>query len=405
MSASASERGLARRWLRRLALLAGGSVAGLLLAESVLSIAHPPNERFLVQQPNLQRLLRPDSEVLPGVTGESRFETSSWGLRSDEWGGDAEVAFLALGGSTTECRMLDQQEAWPRRVQTRLNRLGGPSVWVGNAGKSGRNTRSHVLQIEHLPAQLPRLRAVVALMGGNDLLLRLRRGDDFVLGFRERNERVETQLGTAFYRLPESFWAKTYEPRRPFYKKTGLWRLAREAREVVQASRASRGAGVLVVEDGAGRHLVEARRQRVSPRPLRDSLPDLTTALGEYRRSLRRMAELAQAQSLRLILLTQPTLWRGDLPPELDRLLWIGHGEEGVYYSNEALGDGIARYNRVMLEVCEERRVECVDLARLLPRDTTVFYDDMHFNEAGADRVAETVASRLAAAPPFGAGR
>jgi hypothetical protein len=52
--------------------------------------------------------------------------------------------------------------------------------------------------------------------------------------------------------------------------------------------------------------------------------------------------------------------------------------------------------------VCRERGLECVDLAAKLPRDTSVFYDDCHFNESGARRVAEVLAEHLLGRAPFG---
>jgi hypothetical protein len=37
----------------------------------------------------------------------------------------------------------------------------------------------------------------------------------------------------------------------------------------------------------------------------------------------------------------------------------------------------------------------------LLPKDTRSFYDDIHFNEAGAEAVARALFRYLAARPPF----
>ena len=44
---------------------------------------------------------------------------------------------LTLGGSSTECLVLDQTEAWPQLLQDRLNETNKYQVWVGNAGQSG----------------------------------------------------------------------------------------------------------------------------------------------------------------------------------------------------------------------------------------------------------------------------
>jgi hypothetical protein len=62
------------------------------------------------------------------------------------------------------------------------------------------------------------------------------------------------------------------------------------------------------------------------------------------------------------------------------------------YYSVEALSEGMRLYNERLLAVCKAEGAECVDLASMLPRDLTVFYDDTHFNEGGSRRVAELLA-------------
>ena len=50
-----------------------------------------------------------------------------------------------------------------------------------------------------------------------------------------------------------------------------------------------------------------------------------------------------------------------------------------------------------MLDVCREEGVDCLDLAALIPKDTSAFYDDCHFNIAGNAKVAAAVTDFLAA--------
>jgi hypothetical protein len=61
------------------------------------------------------------------------------------------------------------------------------------------------------------------------------------------------------------------------------------------------------------------------------------------------------------------------------------------YYSPRALAEGIRRFNESLLDVCDQRRVACIDLAREIPKRATYFYDDMHLSEAGADFASDAV--------------
>ena len=74
------------------------------------------------------------------------------------------------------------------------------------------------------------------------------------------------------------------------------------------------------------------------------------------------------------------------------------------YYAVEPLAQGMASFNETLIRICQERAVECVDLASALPKDATIFYDDAHFNENGARRVAEILAAYLGERPPFADG-
>ena len=90
-------------------------------------------------------------------------------------------------------------------------------------------------------------------------------------------------------------------------------------------------------------------------------------------------------------------LWDEQLSPQAEALLWMGNtAEAGHYVSVAGLRQGIDRYNEVLQLVCDELRVACIDLRPLRGR-AEFFYDDCHFNEAGAREVAGIVAPRLSA--------
>ena len=90
--------------------------------------------------------------------------------------------------------------------------------------------------------------------------------------------------------------------------------------------------------------------------------------------------------------------------PEQERgLLWMGWRPDGKFYTTTALKKAMDSYNARVMDICRKADLECVDLAKLLPPSTDVFYDDMHFNESGARSVADSLASFFRLRTPFAA--
>jgi len=229
------------------------------------------------------------------------------------------------------------------------------------------------------------------LVGINDLQYRLALDADFRPEPLESSDYRVRLMQRAFSELPRRYRSG------PLYKRTEMWRRLRALKLLLS--------GWIGVEphmqDETGSNLVTWRQHRQGAARLRDSLPDLTPALQEYARQLNGLLDEARRFGTRVILVTQPAIWRPGLPPRVRQLLWMGgvgdfQAQSGKdYYSVEAMARGLDRYNQTLLEVCRDRGAECLDLAAALPKDTTIFYDDVHFNEAGAQRVAKVFAAYL----------
>lgn len=385
-----------KRFVGLVVLCAFALVLALLAGELVLRLAFPSlsGDEVYIWPPHLRKVFHPSPLVMPGITGPSRFSINSIGLRGDEPDPAATYRILALGGSATECLYLDQDEAWPALLQQDLNqRLSIQRVWVGNGGMSGRTSEHHLVALEYLPLDKLQIDAVVVMVGINDLATRLARDTDYdpnSLGKPDAQEWLRIQTFSGSY-LPR--------PGDSFIKNTALWRLLRKVLDMLPREDAQDKFATMFV------HLRE-RRQHASA--IREELPDLSSALDAYASTLNRMVDMANERSVRLILVTQPTLWRSDLPADLTALLWSGAigspqtGVDGPYYSVGALARAMQAYNATLLQVCQQRQIECVDLASMLAKDTTVFYDDVHFNESGARQVADILAGYLESTFPQG---
>jgi lysophospholipase L1-like esterase len=385
------------------------SLAGALaLAEGALRLAFPAEKRHYVWSPGLTRNLRTDPVQVPGPPRNARFTVNTQGIRGPELGAN-EHRILAIGGSTTECLYIDDAETWPARVQRALPRTAdGRAVWIGNVGKSGRYSRDHVLQLKHLSAELPRIDTALVLVGINDVTVALREGDHYAMPAPITEPEAERQqMHRAFAITPGALGEAATDELGPehmrAWQRTALFQLVRRVGSAVKSRVSARG----LLQDDQGQMAVRWREHRRHASAILTEGPDLSAPLAEYRRNLSALADLAAARGIRLVLMTQPTLWRADLSPGDQALLWMGglgdfQSEAGkAYYAVPVLAETMRRYNEVVLEVCHERRLPCLDLATRIPKETTMFIDDVHFTDAGLRAVAAEVARHLRRMPPF----
>ncbi|MBI3449375.1 MAG: SGNH/GDSL hydrolase family protein [Acidobacteria bacterium] len=376
----------------RAALTAALTVSTLALA------ADAPALDCMVWQPFMKQRNVPAPGVMVGIEGESHFETNSIGIRGPEFGDSRkkEYRILFAGGSATECFYLDQDAAWPALVGKDLGETADRRrTWVGSIGRSGHNSRDHVLEMRSLVPKLP-IDALVVMMGVNDLGLRLAQDAAYNPDFLATDENVKYQTRHAFLVHPD-------DPNLAFYQKGALGRLLGLDPD------AQRRKPWMVV-DSAGKIFLKWREYRKTGAVI-ERLPDLTSGLVEYTRNASEIADTAKKLGVRLVFVTQPVLWRAGLSESEAATLWMGgvgdfqEKEGGRYYTPAALAGGMEAYNRALMEVCGKSGAECLDVAASTPKDLTVFYDDCHFNESGARRIATRVRDYLAGVAPYAKGK
>lgn len=362
--------------LTKVILLLSSISISIILCEFALRILYPS---LLVQEclwpPYLTKIFRPIPGIMPGISGDSKFITNSYGIRGDELSSKYTKRILAIGGSTTGCLYLNQTEAWPYLLQKKLNeKLGRNDIWVGNVGISGENTYYNIKLLKCFLLKRFKIDTAILLTGINDFCRRLALDKNYVPFSQQKTEEDS-----------------------PFFKKTALWGLTMKIKKTL-----SKKSGEETQDDVyTGKIYATWRANRSRAKKIIDALPDLSSALREYAWNINAIIDIAEKNKIRIIFMTQPTLWQAGLSPQLRSLLWFGgigkfQTEEGCeYYSVKALHDGMEKYNNTLLTICKLRNVECIDLASLLPKDTSIFYDDCHFNENGSRKTSEILAQYL----------
>ncbi len=393
-STAAPPRG-ARAKLKRIGAIVALELLVLATAELFLRHGMPELDLYFTWWPGLEKEFHPAADLLPGISGPSRFAANRYGLRGDDPPAGESYRILCVGGSSTECLMLDQRETWAELLEAELA-AARPRVatWVANAGKSGLNARDHRVQLRALLGQETRIDLVIVLAGVNDLNLRLAQDGAYDPTWLARTGAERVVLEHAFQLLPRAL-----ERRQSWWKRTGTWRLLGTLRSELWPP--------LEVLDDYGRVHATWRAHRAGAARWIDELPDLAPALAEFRANLSALAATCRERRARLVLVAQPAMWDAELAAEDSGLLWFGgigdYMEQAgsAYYTAGALARGMALFQAALLETAAAEGVEAVDLAAGFPRDRSVFYDDVHFNEEGARRVARVLAGALLERPPY----
>lgn len=365
--AAATSRTVALRFV----LITYAALAALGIAEGVSRILLPAAPEGLPHAP--RRFSATVGEHVPGLSGQAyTYSVNALGLRGPEVDlDDRDLKILCVGGSTTECVIVPDEKTWPWRLQDKLAERLDQKVFVGNAGISGQHTLHHAYQIANY-AHVPEFDWVIVMCGMNDMGLVKNAGivptdADTIAG-----EALTPVLKYRFY-----------------YRHAGLVRLT-------QRVLALAGRGRTVVQDGMADWLRVERAKREKALETGNVVDevadaDLATWCEEYRANLQAVIHACRERRVKLLMVTQATLYRKDLPPDLQKLLFSVN-PDGSASSLAYLEKVIRAYNRTMVQLCREEAIPCLDLDARLPKDTTVFFDDCHFNVTGCEKVADILA-------------
>lgn len=370
-------------WTIPAVLAVYSTLLSIIVAEAVVGVLYPPSPDKVPWQPLRHTGVVGDG--LPGIEGYYEFTINEIGLRGPPVRlSEMDVKVLCVGGSTTECLYVTDTKSWPWRLGDLLSERLDRKVFVGNAGRSAQFSLHHLYQLQHYPLA-DRFDWIVALVGLNELSWLVRedlraRWDEIPEKALRRNPRLDATL--------------SYLERRS--RCYAVLQGALKAREEIQRDR-------VAFQDPTGAYVLDRRKLRKEKieagEVIRTRLPNFERALSEFEQNLRALAELCRSRDQRLLFLTQPMMWSPDLPQELRDLLWGMTFDHGAY-DVSVLSEMIDAMNAVTRRVAREEGTHCVDLASELPKDTTVFYDDCHFNDSGCEKIAQRLSEYLAGQIP-----
>jgi len=381
-----------------LLILINGVLLALALAafELGLRLFEPPSSvRYSVYPPGQITTVKVDPRVTSGVHGDAEYEVNEVGTRGPMPSAGDDVRVVAIGGSTTECFVLSLEESWPFLLGSLLEDRSGRSVWVGNIARAGRSSRQHYFDAKYVIPQFGRVDAAVLLAGINDQFHRMTQGREFetvdVVALDAAGEYIATALHVT-------------EPAQDWLEGIHLLRLSRRALESFQLLDPKQREIRRLLSHTLPDFYVQSRAMRAARGETIEALPPMEEALAEFQRNMSLTLALLRQRQARPILVTQPSLWRVGIPPEEERLLWLGSAdgwppnrESAPYYSAGAMAAMLEMYNEVIRRLAASEGAVLVDLDALLSGDRTALYDDIHFTESGSSRTAAAIADKILA--------
>lgn len=333
----------------------------LVIVEVVLSLLNIFPSDYYTNTPNVSQKYAENPSKIDGISGFYEIAFDALGSRSVSEYSKASHKIVAFGGSTTICSVLTQEKTWTALLDKKL----GDSYWVGNFARSGNSSNHHVLQFQHIldKPELKDTKIALILVGVNDCRGYLISKEKYM-----HMPAMEVKK-SAFKHVPNA--------ELPFYKRLTLFKLAKQARQRI----------LFYTQPRRPLDYLETFESQTEPITI---LPDVTDGLNHYEQNLKKIIEEAEKRNISVIFITQPTLWQKNLSDTYKTLLAArAHYNKTPLYTGEALNEIMTLFNKRLVTVCNQYSIPVIDLQ--LPKNQTIFYDDMHFNESGAEVVAEKV--------------
>lgn len=360
-----------RAALLNLCLVVFGLLVALLLLEVLLRFYNPFGSRVkgnrIVLQTNKTYHIKND--IIKSLDPEVTVVKNALGFRGANPPADFNdrLTIVTIGGSTTQCFFLSEDETWTARLGQHLENSFKP-VWINNAGLDGHSTHGHLILLEDYIVPL-KPKVALFLVGVNDV------ATSSLSSFDTENIKsgIHFDSGTAFVKSLSA------------YSEVAALGLN------IYRSYTAYQAGLI-------HHQVDLKQQGyldVSDEAEREYLAKYTGQyLKDYEGRLKRLIEISRRAGIEPVFVTQPLLTgygTDDVTGvDLARVKTDGPQQNGKMY-----WDLLETYNDVTRRVGQTEGILVIDLARRLPKTSRYFYDFIHYTPQGAEAIADILYQSL----------
>lgn len=357
---------LLRSLLGKVVLLLFGILLALLLLEVLLQIHNPLQARIkgnrIVLTTNKTYHIKND--IIKGLDPEITVTRNSLGFRGPNPPEHLEkyLSIVSVGGSTTQCFFLSEDQTWTARLGQHLDQYFSP-LWINNAGLDGHSTHGHLVLLEDFIVPL-HPNVAIFLVGANDV------ARTSLADWDAENVKsgIQFNSGKAFvkslsaYSEVVSLFLNGYRSYTAY--KAGL---------IHQQIDLTKQGYLDIPEDEQKQALAE------------NAKPEF---LNGFEERLLKMVQICRDNGIEPVLVTQPLLAGSGTDDvtgvDLARVRAYGPRQTGKMY-----WDSVEAYNNVTRKVARDKGVTIVDLAQSMTKSSRYFYDFIHYTPQGAQVIAD----------------
>ncbi|MEJ8816810.1 SGNH/GDSL hydrolase family protein [Lacibacter sp. H407] len=354
--------------IKNLKALFFGLLVALVLCEIILRIYNPftnfTKQGKLVLPANQQTVF--DNQWIKQLDSKIHYSRNALGFRGPMPTDSISKlnSIITIGGSTTECRFLSDSTTWSFLLGEKL-KDSIPNLWVNNAGIDGHSTFGHLHLLKEYVIKL-KPKYVFLLTGVNDVETKQPEGFDLMNdnrihynSFKQFLKSVmnKTEIGSTIFQ----FYAIKLA-----YKK-GLIHKEVDFKILADTS--------------------------YSPAYIHDVIAQQKNYLVGYATRLQEIINICKANNVKPVLLTQPSLYGAYTDSATGIKMDTKYFADNSAKNNLLQEQVLEKYNNIVRSFATQTTV--IDLSRLMPKNTSYYYDFIHFNKKGAEKIADVLSKEL----------
>jgi lysophospholipase L1-like esterase len=303
------------------------------------------------------------NSINPKLDAEIVNSRNGLGFRGPELPGNFEnyLSVITIGGSTTECKFLNDDKTWPYLTGKKLEQHF-KNVWLNNAGFDGHSTYGHqVLLNDYIMKLHPKV--VTFLVGINDV-------ESDEPSFHDKLNM------TGAYSDFKHFIATNSEVINLIVNFTRGWR-AQKLNNTTQK--------LLILDKNNNLALPDST--------IVGRLESQKKYLINYQKRIEQLIDTCTFHGINPVFITQPDLFGRGIDSVSGADLEKVKCADNI--NGKLLWQILEMYNDVTRKVCAQKNIVVIDLAELMPKNSIYYYDGSHFTNLGAEKVAEIISNGL----------